>query len=132
LEGSDDCEKNFEDGDDVFLRHQEHQVTKHPRETNGDVDGNVHSEFLFPVSLIGFGGTSKGFVNLTTDEEEENSVRGNDEQSRNEEAKETEQIRLDPALTSVTTDNVTVTESETSYKTEDGWETPREDVVVNL
>jgi len=74
LKRGEDGEENLEAGDDVGVGHQEHEVSEHPGETDGDIDGDIDAEFLLSIALIGFGGTSQGLVDFTTDEEEEDTV----------------------------------------------------------
>jgi len=101
LKGSGDGEEDQEDGDDDIFRDKEHEVSEDPRESDRDVDRNVDSKLLLSVSLIGFGSTSQRFMDFSSDEEEEDSVRGNDEESRDEEGQETSQVVGDPALSSI-------------------------------
>jgi len=133
LQGGEDGEKDLEDGDDVGVGHQEHEITEHPRETDGDVDGDVDSEFLLSIALIGFGGTGQGLVDFTTNEEEKDTVRRDDDETGDEEAKETEEIADDPALSLVgTSTDGTVGLGGSSDDDEDRWESPSEDVVPFL
>jgi len=52
LHGREDGEEHQEDIRDDGERKKEHQVPKDPRETNGNEDGQVNSEFFLLVSLI--------------------------------------------------------------------------------
>lgn len=92
-----DGENDEEDRDDNFLWDEEHEVTEDPRKTNGDVDGNVDTELLLSVTLIGLGRTGESFVDFTTNEEEENSIGRDNYESGDEEGQETEEIRVDVA-----------------------------------
>jgi len=98
LQGGEDGEEDLEDGDDVGVGHQEHQVSENPRETDGDVDGNVDAEFLLSIALVGLGGAGEGLVDFSTDEEEEDTVRRDDDEAGDEEAEESEEVAGDPAL----------------------------------
>jgi len=93
-----DGKEDEEDGDDDVFRDEEHEVTKDPRESDGDVNGDVDSEFLLTISLVRFRGSSERLVDLSSDEEEEDSVGRDDQQSRDEEGQESRQIVDDPAL----------------------------------
>lgn len=66
---------------------KEHHVTKDPWKTDGDENGDVHTELLLAVTLVWFWSSSQGLVNFTTDEEEENSIGRNDDQAGQEKAK---------------------------------------------
>jgi len=81
----------------THLWNKEHEVTEDPRKTNGDVDGNVDTELLLSVALIGLGCTRECFVDFTTNEEEKNSIGRDDNKSGDEEGQETEEIRVDVA-----------------------------------
>jgi len=98
LQRSEDGEEDLENGDDVCVGHQEHEVTEHPGETDRNIDGDIDAEFLLAIALVGFGGSGQGLVDFTTNEEEEDTVRGDDDETGDEEAQETEEIAGDPAL----------------------------------
>jgi len=98
LKRGEDGEEDLEDGDDVGVGHQEHEVSEDPGETDGNIDGDVDAEFLLAIALIGFGGTGQSLVDFTTDEEEKDTVRRDDDETGDEEAQETEEIADDPAL----------------------------------
>jgi len=74
LEGGSDGEEDEEDSDDDIFRDEEHKVTKDPRETNRDVNGDINSQLLLTISLVRFGGSGQSFVNFSTNEEEKDSV----------------------------------------------------------
>jgi len=132
LKGSGDGEEDQEDGDDNVLRNEEHEVTKDPRESNGDVDGHVDSQLLLSVSLVRLGGARKCLVDLSSDEEEEDSVGGDDEESGDEEGQETSQVVQDPALSSVSVCDGTIFYCSTNTNTESQRESPTEEMVPLL
>jgi len=74
LEWSGDREEYIENNDDVLLWYQVLKVTEYPRETDRDVYGDVHPEFLLPVPLVRFRGSRECLVDLSADEEEEDTV----------------------------------------------------------
>jgi hypothetical protein len=98
LQGSEDGEENQEDGDHNGLRDEEHKVSEHPGQTDGDINRDVDSEFLLSVSLIRLGSTGESLVDFTSNEEEENTIGRDDEKTRDEESHESGQIIRDPAL----------------------------------
>jgi len=133
LQRGEDGEENLEDGDDVGVGDQEHEVSKNPGETDRNVDGNVDAEFLLSIALIGLGSSGQGLVDFTTNEEEEDTVRRDDDETGDEEAKETEEIAGDPALgiAGASTDG-TIRFSGSRDDDEDGGKSPREDVIPLL
>jgi len=133
LERGEDCEEDLEDGDDVGVGDEEHQVAKDPRETNGNVDRDVDSELLLSVALVGLGGSGEGLVDLSTDEEEEDTVGGDDDETGDEEAEEAEEVAGDPTLGIVGTGaDRAVGLGGSRDDDEDGGEAPGEKVVPLL
>jgi len=98
LQRGDDGEEDQEDSDHNVVGDKEHKISKHPRKTNGHVDGDIHSKFLLSVSLVALWSSCQGLVNFTSNKEEEDSVRGDDQESRDEESHEASQIVGDPTL----------------------------------
>jgi len=132
LKRSGNGEEDQENGDDDVLRNEEHKVSEHPRESDGNVNGQIDSQFLLFVSLIGFGGSCEGFVNFSSDEEEEDSVGGDDEESRNEEGHETGKIVGNPALRRASSRNSSIILSRTHTNAESQRKSPREKMVPLL
>jgi len=130
LQRSEDGEEDLETGDNVSIGHQEHQITEDPGETDGDIDGDIDAEFLLAITLIGLRSTSESFVNFSTDEEEKDTVRGDDDETGDEEAEESPQIRNDPALGIIgTSTDSAIREGQSSDETENRGEAPAEQMV---
>jgi len=132
LEGGDNGEENKEDSDNYILRDQEHQVSKHPRQPDGDIDGDVDSELLLSIALVGFGSSGQGFVDLSTNKEEEDSVRGDDQQPGNEESQEAGKIVSDPALRLLSVSDGAILFGRDHTNAEAQRKAPRKDMVIFL
>jgi len=72
-------------------------IAEDPADSDRDEDGQIHSEFLLSISLIGFGGASKGLLDLAPDQEEEDHVDRDDDDTRNEERPECREFVRDIA-----------------------------------
>jgi hypothetical protein len=99
-------------------REEELEEAKDPGQTDGDADRDVHSQFLATLLTVSFrstfragsarakpgkslsdraNSTVKGLANFATDEEEQDSVRGHDDEARDEEADESSNSIVDIA-----------------------------------
>jgi len=85
---SDEREHNKENKLCHFLRNGRLNVTENPTASDRDENGQVNSEFLFSVTLIGFRGSGEGLLNLSSDQEEEDDIDCDNENTRNEEGSE--------------------------------------------
>jgi len=84
----DEGEHNKENELCYFLRNWGLNVTENPTDSDGHEDGQVNTEFLFSVTLIGFRGSGEGLLNLSSDQEEEDDIDCDNENTRNEEGSE--------------------------------------------
>jgi hypothetical protein len=67
--------------------------------TDGDEDGDIDTDLLLLVLLIGLRGRRKGLVNFTYDEEEQDGVQRDDRETGDEEEQEDVERRRDVATT---------------------------------
>jgi len=79
-----DIEDDKEEKLGSFTGNEHFDVTKDPRKSERNENGDVDSELLFTISLIRLGSTSQSLRNFTTDKEEKNGVDGNSHQTRDE------------------------------------------------
>jgi len=81
-------EHNEEDKLCHFLRNRGLNVTEDPADSDGHEDGQIDTEFLFSVSLIGFGGSSESFLDFSTDQKEKDHIHRNNKDSGHKEGSE--------------------------------------------
>jgi len=107
---------------------EHHQEAKDPRQTNRNEDGDVDSELLAFLALIGLGCRRQCLVNLSRDEEEEDRIGGDDDQSRQEEECKDKDVVLHIAYSA---DISVVQEARNKFDTKDR-EAPAEEMVPLL
>jgi len=98
LKRRDDREHEEEDSRSDVVRNDVHQVAENPRQTNRDEDREVDAEFLLTVALIALWCAGQRLVNLAANEEEQNGIRRQDDEARQEEGQEASQIADNVAI----------------------------------
>jgi len=89
-EREDDVEQKLGD----LLWNRRFDVAKDPAHTDRHEDGQINAEFLFAIALIGLGRTSERFLDLSSDEKEENDVDRDDDDAWHEESTK-RHVRID-------------------------------------